>query len=288
MSTEQVAAGVVDDEAMEAAYLAEMATPVQPDEQSPEAEGEVEANAEQEGTQEQQSEEAQPADPMSELKEQVAKLQKALDTTNGTYGARLAEQQKVIEQLAQQRQQTIGGMSKDKLKRLSAEFPELAELLAEDLSEIIGSGGSQGFDPEQFEQTLLPKTEALVQERLEKAEQAREIRALTRRHNDWKEVAMYTVAQDGSVAWNNPEFGVYVSSLPADEQEKLVSVFDADFVGDVIAGFKEAKTKSGSGKKQSSSALEAAILPAGTGGGRPAPNPLDDEEAAFRAEMAKG
>lgn len=297
MTTENVAAEGVTNEAAaaeEAAFLAEMAQEIGADEGSPApALEEPVAKADESAPAEPPAEPAQAerkevfagmtAEELTEKLGKIDQLQKAIDTTNGTYGARLAELQKGIDQLAQQRQ-TMGGMSKDKLKRLSAEFPELAELLAEDLSEIVGQGGGQNFDPEQFAQT----TQNIVEERVRKAEQAMEVRELTRRHSDWQKVATFTVTPQGAVVWNNPDFGGFVATLPADEQEKLLTVFDADFVGEKIAQFKEKiATVAPPPKQDKSKELAAAVLPSGTGA-RSAPNPLDEEEAAFRAEMARG
>jgi len=219
-----------------------------------------------------------------ELKEalsQIPALRKSLDTTNGTYGARLAEQQKVIDELRQSRQQTVGKLTSDKLSRLSKEFPEIAEMLAEDLSEYIGTGGSAGFDQAQIDNVVAAKFQE-VEERVTQKERELEVRTLNRQHRDWKEIAAYESTQDGRIIWGNPEFGKFVNTLPHEEQQQLIAGWDADFIAEKLTDFKAA-IKPKVVKKQQ---IEAAVLPRGVGG-KPTPNDIDDEEAAFRAEMAR-
>ena len=209
----------------------------------------------------------------------LPKLQKALDTTNGTFGSRLADQQRTIEQLQQQRQ-GMGSLSADKLKRLSQEFPEIAEMLAEDLNEVIGSGAG-GFDRSQVEEMVNPRVKAL-EDRIEQQQRESELRALNRNHRDWKEVAAFEPAQDGSVKWKNPAFGNWVNSQPEEVRKELVNGWNADYISDKLTEFKEA-SKPKAVNKQS---LEAAVIPRGVSG-RTISTELDDEEAAFRAEMAR-
>jgi hypothetical protein len=207
----------------------------------------------------------------------LPKLQKSLDTTNGTFGSRLADQQRIIEQLQQQR---VGSLSPDKLKRLSQEFPEIAEMLAEDLNDVMGSGG-QGFDAAQVDQYVNPKVQAL-EDRIEQKERALELRSLNRNHRDWREVAAFEPMQDGRVNWKNPAFGQWVNGQPEDVRQQLISGWDADFISDKLTEFKEA-TKPKAVKKQS---LESAIIPRGVQG-RAISTETDEEEAAYRAEMAR-
>lgn len=289
---------VVTDESAEeqAAFLAEMAAPEVADEQSPaleeasveqSLENSTEANnaevTEQEPEVEQRKEifAGYTEDELKEALGQIPALRKSLDTTNGTYGARLAEQQKVIEELRQSRQQTVGKLTSDKLSRLSQEFPEIAEMLAEDLSDYIGTGGSASFDPDQINEVVSARVNE-VEARIIKKEQELELRTLNRQHRDWREVASYTNHENGQISWNNPQFGSFVNTLPVEEQTKLRTEWDADFIAEKISAFKET-IKPKVVKKQQ---IEAAVLPRGVGG-RAISNDLDEEEAAYRAEMAR-
>ena len=291
---EQDSVVVNDVDAEEAAFLAEMAETSVPDEKSPEP---VVEPVVEEAQEEAKAEEPEaPAVPErkeiiqgyteEEIKEklaQIEKLQKSIDSTNGTYGSRLAEQQKRIEEL-QQRSQAVAAMSPKKLSRLKEQFPEIAEILEQDLSEISIQGESQPtFDPNLIEQAVSTRVESLREE-MEQKEVAREVKALTRAHRDWQDVASFETLQDGRINWRNPAFGQWVAAQPADVQQTILNSNDADYLSDRLTEFKEAIKPKAVAKKSN---LDAAILPKGLGG-RAVSNDLDDEEAAFRAEMARG
>lgn len=287
---------VNDVDAEEAAFLAEMAAPVVADEQSL---APVDAPVVEEAKVEEAKAETPEVPAVPERKEiiqgyteeeitaklaQIEKLQRAIDSTNGTYGTRLAEQQKRIEELQQQRQE-MAKLSPKKLSRLKEQFPEIAEILEQDLSEYAIQGESQPtFDSSKFEEALNTKAQAL-EERISKKEQELEIRALTRAHRDWQDVASFETTQDGRINWRNPEFGKWVATQPVDVQQNILNSNDADYLSDRLTEFKEAiKPKAVEKKKLD---LAAAVIPRGVGG-RATSNDLDDEEAAFRAEMARG
>jgi hypothetical protein len=266
----------------QAAFLAEMAIPEIDDEQSPVVEV---AQAEEEpAAVEQVVEEEQPYS-QAEIKaafEQIKGLQKALDSTNGTYGSRLAEQQKIIDELKQSRQTNPVTLTAEHFKELAEEYgDDMAEKLARSLNNAqVLQGGNSGFDSSQLENVVAEKLSAVEQRMAEKEKQL-ELRALNRQHRDWKEVAAFD-STSGQVVWNNPQFGQFVSSLPEYEQRQVMNSQDADFLSDKITQFKDS-IKPKAVKKQT---IEAAVLPRGLGG-KPAVNDEDDEEAAYRAEMAR-
>lgn len=218
-------------------------------------------------------------DELKEALSQIGKIQKSLDTANGTYGQKLDTQQKAIDELRQQRQQTVGGLTTDKLTRLSKEFPEIAEMLASDLSEYITQGAAS-FDPSIVEQSVSTKMQ-LVEERIAKKEQELEIRALTRAHRDWREVASFEQTDTG-VAWKNPAFGKWVDGQPAEVKSQLLNSNDADYLSDRLTEFKAAIKP----KVVNKEVIEAAVRPRGLQG-KSAPDTELDEEAAYRAEMAR-
>lgn len=220
--------------------------------------------------------------------EQLPRIQKALDTTNGTLGSRLAEQQKKLEELSVARQ-SVGKLSAGKMTRLSKEFPELATLLAEDLNDVMVQGG-QSVDTSQIEQSFNTKLDELRAESAKKEreqvqrEQARELKELSKAHSDWKEVAQFVVdTNTNSVKWNNPKFGEFVATLSQDEQTRLTSVWDAEFVTQKLDAFKASIKPKAVPKKE---IVEDATLPRGSRHTVPS-TALDEEEAAYRAEMAK-
>lgn len=225
-------------------------------------------------------------DELSAALAMLPKLQKALDSTNGTYGKRLDEQQRTIEELRTQRAAAVNKMTPDSLKRLSKEFPELASLLAEDLSEVMSTSAGS-VDNSQIEQvnSKVSDLEKRLAEK-EQAEQARERerakKALTKAHPDWNKVALYTV-NNGIAYWNNPQFGEWVGKQPAEVQSRLLNEVDADYLSEQLTAFKDSIKPRAVSKQK---VIEDAVFPQG-GGRQKAAAPEDEEEAAFRAEMAK-
>lgn len=203
---------------------------------------------------------------------EIAALKKAIDTTNGTYGARLAEQKKIIDELKSSR----GSLTADKLKRISEEFGEdMAEVLAHDLNEYLTQGASSSFDAEPIRQEITSLRQLVVEK-----EQLAALKMLTKTHSDWREIAAYQQLQNGAIAWNNPQFAAFVATLPTNEQQQLIDGWDADFIADKLTDFKESIKPKVVNKQK----IEAAVLPRGAGG-KSVSSELDEEEAAFRAEM---
>ena len=156
-------------------------------------------------------------------------------------------------------------ISVDRLKRMSAEFPEIANLLAQDLSEVMNSGASA--NPQQIEEIV----EQRVKTSLDKASQAYEARFLTVQHPDWKTI----VKADDFVGWKE--------GLPPDERAELDTSWDAEFIGEKITQFKEWKSKTVQSKQTNQRRLEAAITPKGTSSTRPAPTENDAFMAGFKS-----
>ena len=282
--TDEVVNDVDADE--EAAFLAEMALPAVVDEQSPEdAEAVATDETPAEVTQDVETVEAVPEYTQAEIRaafEQISGLQKALDKTNGTYGSRLAEQQKIIDELRQSRQAAPLTLTAEHFKDLAEEYgDDMAERLARSLNNANILQGGTSFDPSIIENAVSEKLNA-VEQRIADKEKQLELRALNRQHRDWQQVAAFESLQDGSIKWANPQFGQFVSNLPEYEQQEVLNSTDADFLSDKITQFKDA-IKPKAVKKQT---IEAAVLPRGLGG-KPTANDIDDEEAAFRAEMAR-
>ena len=214
--------------------------------------------------------------------EMIPKLQKTIDTTNGTFGSRLAEQQQLITQLQAQRQ-AVGSLSPEKLTRLSKEYPELAEIIASDLSEFIGQNGGQqqviALDPEQQARI----TNEIVAQRLLEKERNDELKALGKKHADWKETASFTLDEsNNSINWKNPKFGEWVKQQPAEVANRITGVWDADFVAEQLDKFKEAIKPKAVPKE-----IQDAVLPKGTRRQATSTSDLSEEEAAYRAEMAR-
>lgn len=209
--------------------------------------------------------------------EHVDRLQKAVDTTAGTMGSRLAEQQQLITQLQAQRQ-AVGSLTPDKLKKLSAEYPELADILASDLNDVLGQPGQAAtFDPKQIESIAT----SIAEQKILEADRKRELVYLAKKHSDWKELASFVPdPQTNAPIWKNPKFGEWVRKQPAEVGQKISGQWDPDYVMEQLDKFKGAS-------KPVKQELDVAVLPRGGARKVVDTSGLSEEEKAFREEMAR-
>lgn len=252
----------------------------QQDQQTEQANPEVKQEAPEQTAQEQQApEEAKPetvtitAEQWQALQNKLSEIEnfkqdasRRIDQSLGRYG----ELNRTIQQMQQQPKGGIA-LSKDKFKRLSNDFPELATLLAEDLSEALGAAPAAPeqkappatIDPEELQR----KFDERLNEKLQELALNNEKRQLMRRHKDWEQVVQ------------SADFNQWGSTLPQAEWESIRSSMDADTVASAIDRFKQAKSEAEAAakaaatkatKQQSASKrLEAAITPTGTAGSVP-------------------
>ncbi len=176
---------------------------------------------------------------------------------------KFGEFQKKINGLTQQAPGQTVKFTKESLKKLSAEFPEFAELLADDLGEILKSPAS-GID-----QTAV---DTLVSERIKeettRIELASERKLMFVQHRDWESV----VKSDEFAAWKN--------TLPPEVNQALSATRDSMFLGDAITEFKKARdaaasatTQAEASKDRRAKKLEASVVPSGMPAARPAKLP---------------
>lgn len=211
-----------------------------------------------------------------ELKDQLSlipKLQKAIDTTNGTYGARLAEMNKLIESLksASADEGKASGITLDALKQ---EYPDIAELLAKDLK-----GGNNSDDVLKIVETKLAEDRA--QREVESIEASR--KRLARVHPDFRDIALYKV-EDGIVKFPDPKFGNWLANQPKDKFDTVTGSKDPDDLSDILTEYKKSLVPPKVEDKKAS--LEAAILPKGNGLQGRTLTDKEIEDAAFAAAMA--
>lgn len=209
------------------------------------------------------------------LLDRVPNIEKSVATEISRVFGRFGDIQRELKALQAGRvpQQKI---SKGALKRLNAEFPELADILEQDLSEIIAAETPAveakpdgAFNPAEFE----AKVTASVNSTVEKIREGFEKKMLTVLHSDWETVV------------KKNEFGDWLKSLPEADRSKYFYSDDAMVAAEAIARFKAWKPKPADKpaekpkvnvKKQER--LEQAITPAGEG---TAPATTIDDEAAF-------
>lgn len=253
----------VEDAAMEAAFDGTAPT-VEPEapEAPPEAdepESEVQEEVQPEEPQEQPLTRAE----LRAIEDRAAKLEEQLSKVHDKAFGKIGELQQRIETL---RTKTTGLSPKAK-ERLSEEFPELAEMLFDS-----GESTAQADpEPPRRDQSL----EILERVKAEREQERKEMekRLLRRDHPDWETV----VASDGFRGW--------VSKLPPQEQQELANSWDADFISQKLAAFKDAEqSRKATAEKTAGSKnkrLESAIVPRGAGRGTQGYS-VDEEEAAMR------
>ncbi len=202
-----------------------------------------------------------------ELKEHLAlipKLQKALDTTNGTYGNKIAQLDAAIEALKSQ------GTSLN-LDALREEYPDIADRLAK------GKVVVEKDDTDVLKVVETKLAEDRAQREAESIEASR--KRLARVHPDFRDIALYTV-EDGIVKFPDPKFGNWLANQPKDKFDTVTGSKDADDLSDILTEYKKSLVPP---KKAS---LEAAILPKGNGLQGRTLTDKEIEDAAFAAAMA--
>lgn len=209
---------------------------------------------------------------------EVDALKEQLDKTHNKAFGHIGEMQKVLNDLKKASSSGQGGkLTTEKLKRLSAEFPEMAAMLVEDLNEAMGSQGNPApaLDQDQIQQ--------LVSDGISKATQVYEKKLLGIRHPDFVE------------AFNATDFKLWKTTLRPEAVEVLNTSWDSAVLGDALDAFKswrkageEAALKKAATdtttKQRNDKRLEAATTPQGV----PATGaPALDDDAAFELGFKK-
>lgn len=190
-------------------------------------------------------------DEVDRLRQEMQQLTMHRDRQYGVIG----EMKQRMQQLQEMKPaQPSVRLTAGNLKRLQGEYPELAELLAQDLSEAVSLGGaapSVGMDSQQIERMLAQRT-AEVERRAQDGtmKQVQEL-LLARDHPDWKAVAA------------SSDFSLWKANLDPRERTMLDSSWDSSVISSAISAFKgwrDKQTERVSSKKQR---LERAIQPNG-------------------------
>lgn len=133
----------------------------------------------------------------------------------------------------------------EKLKRLSKEFPEMAEMLAEDLGELSMTPAQSTFDPSEIRQEFTRKQEESARDYEQKL--------LTIKHPEWKDTT------------KSEDFALWKGTLPANVKEQLENSWDSTFISQSLTAFSGWQSKSvKSTKERNDKRLAAAVTPSGT------------------------
>lgn len=156
-------------------------------------------------------------------------------------------------------------VTKDQFKRLNEEFPEIAEMLAEDLAGISfpSGGGVSAESVQPFVNTEVAK----VREELTKTMNTN---LLTIQHRDWTTV------------YGSEDFSTWKANQPPEVQHELDNSWDAMYLGEQLTKFKTWRDTVKNTKEKNNERLLKAVLPKG---GTKAQNGLVSEEDAFNAQF---
>lgn len=190
-----------------------------------------------------------------ELLEKVGEVDKLKEREAKVFGTLGSYKQ----QLDQLRSQPATQKFDAKLERMTAEYPEMAEALREDLT---GLQGGSGFDAEAVER--------IVTERLQAASQVNETKLLSVMHPDWRSIPQ------------SDEFTQWKGTLSPEELQVVDESWDAISVGESLSTFKAWRsqtTQAAQAKQARLGRLEAAVTP--KGGQKPPP--AQTEQDAFLA-----
>lgn len=182
-------------------------------------------------------------DQIREAVSKAAEVDKLREQTQRLFGT-IGNFKQSLDQLRNQpRASAQVQISKDKFARLSKEFPEMAELIAQDLSEALGSVSGPSVDPQEIRSELEKVKTELKQES--------EAKLLTVMHKDWRDVV------------KSQDFAQWTQTLPEEDRNELGNSWDATFIGDKLTEFKAWKDKTVASQQVKQKRLEAAITPKG-------------------------
>lgn len=175
---------------------------------------------------------------LNEIPERSALTEKEIRQLHGKFG----EVNKALQELKSSNSGTANvRVTADQFKRLGQEFPEIAEMLAEDLAGMSLNASGGNFNPE-FMQSEVAKVRDEMNQTMQK-------NLLTIQHRDWAKVV------------GSGEFGKWKQSLPAEDQQQLDNSWDAMYLGEKITDFKSWRDKTNNTQQQRNTRLANAILP---------------------------
>lgn len=274
---EVAATGVTQDEADESAGFsasfdgASEAPPVEQEESRPEED--AAAPEEQEAGAEEAHESTVPGVNEQQLLAMLAKLPKIDEVEQMTAAeirklhGKFGEVNRALQELRSSGTQHAR-LNVSNLKRVAENYPELAEMLAEDLSESGASASQVDVDA-----LVNQRVNERLQADREEMDRKMQVSLLTIQHRDWMKLK------------DSAEFGVWAQTLPQEEQQQLAETWDATYLGDKFTEFKEWLGKRTQGADQRKERLQRAVAPKG---GAPVVKPgVMTEEDGFAAAFSR-
>ena len=207
---------------------------------------------------------------LAQVDKMQAEMQQLIQHRDRQYGT-IGELKQRIQtmQEAKPSQPTIR-LTGESLKRLRGEYPELAELLAQDLSEAVSVGGgpaSAGISSQEIEQMMAKRAAEAERRAQENSMKQVHQMLLAREHPDWKNVA------------NSSDFTLWKANLDPRERTMLENSWDSSVISSALTAFKGWRDKQREKASSKRDRLERAIQPSGV----VAKNDTGGEADAFMA-----
>lgn len=196
--------------------------------------------------------------PLLEKLKEVDKLKEREAKVFGTLGSLKQSVDALRSQPQQPKATAPVKLDASKFKRLNSEFPEIASMLTEDLSEALQVGS--GFDQDAVSR--------VVRSEIERTGKVYETKLLSVTHPDWRQIAQ------------SQEFQQWTGTLPPDELQVVRDSWDAEAVGKHLSAFKAWQAKATQNKQHRQNRLESGITPTK---GIAKTTPVSTEQDAFLA-----
>lgn len=199
--------------------------------------------------------------------QEIDKMREREAKVFGTLGSLKQGMDALRNQHRQQPQATALNLDASKFTRLQEQFPELADMLSQDLSDALKGHGGTGVDSRSIER--------LMDERLDRTSKNYETKLLSVMHRDWRKVAQA------------PDFQAWTVQQPPDVQQVIRDGWDAIAVGEQIGAYKQWQSKAVQAKQSRQSRLESGMTPRGNTQMAPAMSEADAFEQGFRSVRGK-
>lgn len=200
--------------------------------------------------------------------QEIDEMRKREAKVFGTLGSLKQGMDALRNQHRQQPQATALHLDASKFTRLQEQFPELADMLSQDLSDALkGHGGGGSADSQAMER--------MVDERLDRTSKGYETKLLSVMHPDWRKVAQA------------PEFQAWTAQQAPDVQQVVRDGWDAIAVGEALSAYKQWNNKAVQAKQSRQSRLESGMTPRGNTQMAPAMSEADAFEQGFRSVRGK-
>jgi len=224
----------------------------------------------------------------SELKSLLEKankfdeLSEKLTTAEDRMAGRYGEIQRTIKELQEKEGSTGKGikLTAEMLQRTSEEYPELAELIAEDLSEALGSSELPDDD---FDARLKPHVDELSSE----FDRRLEARLLSHYRPNWIDEQKTDEFSQFKSQLSPKELETYETSWNADEINGYFKKFD-EWKEQQAEKSQQADDENKASKSEKSNRLAAAMVPRGAPATDHAPSDDDAFEAGFKTVRGVG